>query len=343
MRDAGFQPNKIQEPKRLQAILKSYDDWGRLLETETVLDLNRRIQDRSYDDLVLIAESMQQRTLHAICDEVFAHFPGVRLLLVAGPSSSGKTTFTKRLDIELRSLGLKPISISMDNYFINKADTPLDEDGRPDFENINTVDLPLFNQHLADLIAGRPVQLPIFDFVTGTRASATVPCQMEEDNILLIEGIHALNPILTDAIPKAQKRTIYVSCLTQLNLDPLVPISSSDNRLLRRMIRDMRSRNTSPEETLYHWPAVRKGEGKNIFPFQEQADFYFNSSLIYELPALRPLIDSRLQVVGPDSAVYGEAQRLLEFLQYFIPAQPRCIPAHSILQEFLGNGCFDIE
>lgn len=339
--DTGFLPNSPQEPRRLQAILKSYDDWGRLLGVETVSDINRSIDEGSYNDLVLIAESMQQRMLHAICDEIYGAFPTLRLLLIAGPSSSGKTTFTKRLGIEMRALGIHPIVISMDDYFIDREATPLDEEGNLDFESIETVDLPLFNQHLQQLIAGEQVALPLFDFKTGRRRPETRLCRMGAKDILLIEGIHALNPRLTQAIPAAQKRSVYLSCLTQLNLDPLMPISSSDNRQLRRMVRDFRSRNTTPEETILRWRLVRKGEDRNIFPFQEQADFYFNSSLIYEIPTLRPLVEPHLQKISPASPAFPEAQRLLDFLQYFLPAQPRCIPAHSILQEFLGGSCFE--
>ncbi len=340
-RDTGFQPTSPQEPKRLQAILKSYNDWGRLLGVDTVLGINKSIDNNTYNDLVLIAESMQQRMLHSICDEIFATFPKVKLLLIAGPSSSGKTTFARRLAIELRALGLKPLTISMDDYFIDRDATPVDKEGNFDFESIEAIDLPLFNEHLAKLINGEAVERPLYDFKTGTRMLQKRVCAMASDNILIIEGIHALNPILTTSIPAEQKRSIYISCLTQLNLDPLVPISSSDNRQLRRMIRDFRSRNTTPEETIMRWRSVRRGENKNIFPFQENANFYFNSSLIYELPTLRPLIDSHLQKIGPDSPAYPEAQRLLSLLQYFIPAEPRCIPAHSLLQEFLGNSCFE--
>jgi len=340
-RDVGFMPSPPQEPKRMQAILKSYNDWGRLLGVDTVFGINKSIENNTYNELVLIAESMQQRMLHAICDEIFATFPTVKLLLIAGPSSSGKTTFARRLGIELRALGLKPLNISLDDYFIDRDDTPLDKEGNFDFESIEAIDLPLFNEQLAKLVHGEAIERPLYDFKTGTRMAQMRSCIMAPDNILIIEGIHALNPILTSSIPPEQKKSIYISCLTQLNLDPLVPISSSDNRQLRRMIRDFRSRNTTPEETIMRWRSVRRGENKNIFPFQENADFYFNSSLIYELPALRPLIDSHLQKIGPDSPAYPEAQRLLSLLQHFVPTQPRCIPAHSILQEFLGNSCFE--
>ncbi len=340
--DVGFQAGEFLEPRRLQAILKERANWLTLMGIETLSDLNQWVKEGRLKELILIAESAQQKHLSQIAESIAADYPKAKLVLMAGPSSSGKTTFTQRLAIEFMSLGLKPLAISMDNYFLNQADTPKDENGERDFESIYAMDLSLFNEHLQKLLAGEEVDLPKYDFMHGKRSSITTPCKMQEGNILLIEGIHGINPLLTESIPAANKRKIYISCLAQLNIDAYNPISSSDNRELRRMARDMQFRGTSPSATIARWPSVRKGEEKNIFPYQENADFYFNTALIYELPILRPLIEEELKKIDPNDPGILEARRLLSFLQYFVPAKADYIPLDSILREFLGGGCFNV-
>ena len=331
----------FSQPRRIQATVDEYRAWVNLLGISTVTDLNRVIENGDFSDLVLIAETMQERMLHRIADCLADEFPKVRLVLIAGPSSSGKTTFTRRLSIQLRTLGITPIAVSMDNYFLNRDKTPLNDQGKPDFESTCAMDLKLFNQHLAELIAGQEVLLPHYDFVTGQRDDITQPCRLGEKNIIIVEGIHALNEALTSSVPFENKRKIFVSALTQLNLDPYNPIPTSDNRLIRRMVRDMQFRNMTPIATLANWEEVRKGEYENIFPFENHADYFFNSSLIYELAVLRPYVEAELAAITPDIPAYLEAKRLLRFIQYFSEAQSEMIPKNSILQEFLGGSCFE--
>jgi len=337
----GKNERDFSNPRRIQATINEYRAWVTLLGISTVTDLNRVIENGDFSELVLIAETLQERMLHRIADGIVAEYPQVRLVLIAGPSSSGKTTFTRRLGIQLRTLGIKPIAISMDNYFIDRDKTPLNEQGKPDFEGIAAIDLELFNRQLAELIAGEEVLLPHYDFVQGKRAAAGRPCRLGDKQIIIVEGIHALNEAITGSIPHKNKRKIFVSALTQLNLDPCNPIATSDNRLIRRMVRDMQFRNTTPAATLEHWEEVRRGEHSNIYPFQEEADYFFNSALIYELPVLRPFVEAPLAAITPDMPAYLEAKRLLRFIQYFCETQSDIIPKNSILQEFLGASCFE--
>ena len=335
-------PDCFAFPRRLQDSLKTYDEWGRILNVQNVADINRAIENNDFKNLVIMAESMQQRAMQKIADSIYADFPQVRVVLMAGPSSSGKTSFCNRMAIEFRSLGLKPIVLSMDNYFVDRDKTPPGNDGKPDFECVEAIDLPLFNQQLLQMIQGKHVEMPIYDFQTGKRARRTIPVDLGEKHILLIEGIHGINETLTASIPAANKRKIYVSCLTQLNLDNLTPIFSSDNRELRRMIRDVQFRSAPAEKTLLGWPKVRAGEEKNIFPYQESADYYFNSSLIYEFNILRPALEEHLMEVPLDSPAYPEASRLLHLIRHFRPVAPNLVPAYSLLQEFLGGSCFEL-
>ena len=267
---------------------------------------------------------------------------GARVALIAGPSSSGKTTFAHRLIIALRALGLRPMKLSLDDYYRDRAELPLEEDGRPDLERLDTLDVPLLDEHLVRLLQGEAVEAPEFDFVRGVRAERTHTIRVAADQPIVIEGIHGLNDMLTEAIPAKQKRKIYISALTQLNMDDYTPIPSSDNRLYRRIVRDMQFRGKSAEESLLLWPSVRKGEAKNIFAFQENADYYFNSAMLYELAALRKLVEPALAAIESNSPVYLEAKRLLRFIQYFLPMDDRYIPNDSILQEFLGGSIFNI-
>jgi len=337
----GKNERDFSNPRRIQATINEYRAWVNLLGLSTVTDLNQVIESGDFSELVLIAETLQERMLHRLADNIVAEYPKVKLVLIAGPSSSGKTTFTRRLGIQLRTLGITPLAISMDDYFHDRDKTPLTAEGKPDFEGIAALDLELFNQQLAELIAGEEALLPRYDFNKGQRAAEGRPCRLGNKQIIIVEGIHALNEAITDSIPYENKRKIFVSALTQLNLDPYNPIATSDNRLIRRMVRDMQFRNMSPAATLEHWEEVRRGEHHNIYPFQEEADYFFNSSLIYELPVLRPYVEASLAAITPDMPAYLEAKRLLRFIQYFSETKSDIIPKNSILQEFLGGSCFE--
>lgn len=335
-------PDKFAFPRRLQASLKGYDQWGQILGVQNVADVNRAVDSDDYKNLIIMAETMQQRAMQQIADSIYADFPKVKVVLIAGPSSSGKTSFCNRLAIEFRSLGLKPIVLSLDNYFVDRDKTPLGEDGKPDFEGLSSIDLPYFNQQLLQMINGEHVEMPIYDFHTGRRSERTIPVDLTDEHILLMEGIHGINPKLTTSIPDENKRKIYISCLTQLNVNNLTPISSGDNRELRRLIRDVQFRNAPAEKTLMGWRSVRAGEEKNIFPYQESADYYFNTSLIYEFNVLRPALEEHLAAVPMDSPAHEEAVRLLRLIRQFKPVAPNLVPAYSLLQEFLGGSCFEL-
>ncbi|HIU09963.1 MAG TPA: hypothetical protein IAB00_01715 [Candidatus Avidehalobacter gallistercoris] len=329
-------------PKTLNATLDNYNKWIDMQNVNFCCDLNRCVRQNDFNSLVIMAEQRQTRSLQQIADNIADAFPKVRLVLIAGPSSSGKTSFCNRLAIELRSLGLKPITLSMDNYFRNNDDLPPAEDGQPDFEAVTAVDTELFNQQLLQMIAGEPVEMPVFDFVKGERSNRTISVQLGTEHILLVEGIHGINEQLTHDVPAENKLKIYISCMTALNMDSLTPISTSDNREIRRLVRDVKFRGISAEKTLLTWQKVRLGEEKNIFPFQDSADFYFNTSLIYEFSLLAPLITPHLQQIDENSPAYPEARRLLRLVNCFIPADPKPVPAYSLLQEFLGDSVFEV-
>lgn len=334
--------SQLAYPKTLNAIIDNYGRWINMQGVNYCSDLNRLVQNGEFNDLVIMAEARQERAIQRIADRISQSFPTVRLVLIAGPSSSGKTSFCNRLAIELRNQGLKPITLSMDNYFRNNEDTPLLPNGQPDFEGIAAVDTELFNQHLRMMLSGQAVDMPVFDFTTGRRSERTIPVQLGERHILLIEGIHGLNENLTSKIPAANKLKIYISCMTALNLDNLTPISTSDNREIRRLVRDVRYRNISAEKTLLTWQRVREGEEANIFPYQDSADCYFNTSLIYEFSLLAPLITPHLQSIPATSPAYAEARRLLKLTECFLAADSIAVPAYSLLQEFLGNSIFEL-
>lgn len=334
--------DQLTYPKALNATLENYDKWINMQNVNYACDLNRYAESDDFTNLVIMAEARQERNLQQIADCIYQAFPRVRLVLIAGPSSSGKTSFCNRLAIELRNLGLKPITLSMDNYFLDNADTPPGPDGLPDFESVKAIDIELFNRHLLQMLAGEPVNMPVFDFKTGCRSQRTIPVELSENNILLVEGIHGINEELTKDIPADTKLKIYISCMTTLNIDNLTPISTSDNREIRRLVRDVKFRNISAEKTLLTWQKVRRGEEKNIFPFQDAADYYFNTSLIYEFSLLAPLIIPHLNAIPETSPAYPEARRLLKLTACFIPGNPRAVPAYSLLQEFLGESVFEI-
>lgn len=337
-----FTDEQLTYPKALNATLENYDKWINMQNVNYACDLNRYAESDDFTNLVIMSEARQERNLQQIADNIYQAFPKVRLVLIAGPSSSGKTSFCNRLAIELRNQGLRPITLSMDNYFLDNADTPPGPDGLPDFESVKAVDVELFNRHLLQMLAGEPVNMPVFDFKTGCRSDRTIPVELSENNMLLVEGIHGINEELTKDIPADAKLKIYISCMTTLNIDNLTPISTSDNREIRRLVRDVKFRNISAEKTLTTWQKVRRGEEKNIFPFQDSANYYFNTSLIYEFSLLAPLIIPHLNAIPETSPAYPEARRLLKLTACFVPGNPRAVPAYSLLQEFLGESVFEI-
>jgi len=336
-------PDRIlpyQEPRKLAAIFRESERRGELMQVENIAQLNEIIKAGAHNEVIQMAETLHERDLSRIAQSICKDYPDVKLILIAGPSSSGKTTSAQRLSIQFRVNGIRPVAISLDDYFIDRDKTPRDEYGELDYENIYALDLTLFNQHLMQLIEGKEVEVPKYDFITGTRLAQTQKIKLGKNQVLIVEGIHGLNEILTAAIPKKNKRKIYISALTPLNIDDCNPISSSDTRLVRRMARDLQFRGSSIENTLKRWPSVRRGEEKYIFPFQEDADFIFNSALCYEAAVLKAIVEPELKKIPSSSPYYPEAKRLLRFLQYFIPICPDGIPLNSILREFWGGSCF---
>lgn len=332
---APFEP----QPHLFQ-IFSEHKEWGRILGLRTVGDLNRAIAEHAIADLIRIAEAFHEKKIARIADHVLDHRDRIRWILIAGPSSSGKTTFSKRLMVQLRVNGLRPVVISVDDYFVDRDHTPRDEHGQPDFEHLETVDLKLFNEHLRALDEGGEVELPSFDFATGARYYRGRRLRLEPDQIVIIEGIHALNPRLTEAVPVEHKFKIYISALTQLNLDYHNRIATTDNRLLRRIVRDSMFRGNNAVKTLEMWPSVRRGERRWIFPYQREADVAFNSALDYELAVLKPFVEPLLKEVKPHHESYGEARRLMQFLDSFIPTRYDPVPPNSILREFIGRSTF---
>ncbi len=337
-RAPNFSPFEPQP--HLFQIFREHKEWGRILGLRTVGDLNRAIANNEIADIIRIAEGLHEKKIAQIADHIRDHRDRIKWILIAGPSSSGKTTFSKRLMVQLRVNGLKPVTISVDDYFVDRARTPRDETGAPDFEHLETVDLELFNRHLAALDRGEEVEIPSFNFATGAREFRGRKLRLESDQIALIEGIHALNPRLTHALLPDRKFKIYISALTQLNLDYHNRIATTDNRLLRRMVRDNMFRGNDAVTTLDMWPRVRRGERLWVFPYQNEADIAFNSALDYELAVLRPFVEPLLREVKPYHACYGEARRLMMFLDSFVPARHEPVPPNSILREFLGRSAF---
>jgi uridine kinase len=329
------------EPQpQLFQIFQEHKEWGRVLGVNTVGRLNEIIATREIGDFIKIAEAFHEKKIAQIADHINEHRNQIKWCLIAGPSSSGKTTFAKRLAVQLRVDGLRPVTISVDNYFVNREQTPRGQNGEPDFESIDTVDLPLFNDHLMRLDRGEEVELPTFNFEKGCREYRGEKLRIEPGQIVLVEGIHGLNPRLTQSVPPAHKLRIYISALTQLNLDSNNRISTTDNRLVRRLVRDNNYRGNSALKTLGMWPSVRQGERTWIFPYQQAADIAFNSALDYELAVLKPLVEPLLAEVKPHHAQYAEARRLLEFLSSFLSVSDHLVPPTSILCEFIGHSSF---
>lgn len=316
-------------------------EWGDLQGIDTVGALNDMITKHDMREIVLVQEAYQERKIGEIAEQIAEH-PEIKFVLIAGPSSSGKTTFSHRLSIQLKVNGLTPHPIAVDNYFVNRENTPKDKDGNYNFECLEAIDVKKFNEDMTALLNGEKVYLPIFDFKTGMRNYSTIPKQLGENDILVIEGIHCLNPKLTENLNNNNKFKIYISALTQLNIDEHNRIPSTDGRLIRRIVRDAETRGTSATKTIAMWNSVRKGEEENIFPFQEEADVMFNSSLVYELAVLKQYVEPLLFGVDKHAPEYIEAKRLLKFFDYFIGISNENVPTNSLLREFIGGGCFRV-
>lgn len=326
--------------KKMVATLDEYKDIHRILDINTIYKLNKQITSGNAAELVLLAEALHEKKISDIADNIVKR-RGVKVILIAGPSSSGKTTFAKRLGIQLRLNGLKPVTISVDNYFVERKDTPLDENGKYDFECLEAIDLRLFNDHLNALLNGEEILCPTFDFKLGTKQYNGEKMKLADDEILVIEGIHCLNDKLTESIPKDKKYKIYISALTVLNIDYYNRISTTDSRLMRRMVRDYNFRGYSALHTLQIWDSVNRGEEKYIFPFQEQSDSMFNTSLIYEICVLKKYLMPLLAQIDNTHPEYSEAKRLHEFLKYFQDIDDKYVPENSLLREFIGGSIFE--
>ncbi len=323
-------------------IFREYQSWVEIMGVPTVGAVNARVLAGDGGSLVKLAEAFHERKFALVADAVAEanRTRGVRTVLISGPSSSGKTTSAKRLSIQLAVLGLQPVMISLDDYFVDREKTPRDERGEYDYEALEAIDLDLFNDHLARLMRGQSVDIPRYDFLTGRRTWHNAPLTLDERSILIIEGIHGLNPRLTPSIPDERKFRIYVSCFTSVAMDNLSRIATTDNRLLRRLVRDSRQRGSDALSTLARWPSVRRGEERHIFPYQENADVMLNSSLFYEISVLRPFAEKILREVPDTVPEYDEARRMLCFLDNFTPIAPDEIPPTSILREFIGGSSF---
>ena len=350
--DEGFvlQMPEMSEPEvvppfepqnKLFQVLKESTRWGDMQGIETVGALNDKITGGDATELVLVQEALQEKRVAEIAGQI-ASRPDIKFILIAGPSSSGKTTFSHRLSIQLRANGLVPHPIAVDNYFVERDETPRDETGAFDFECLEAVDVKLFNRQLTELLAGKEVVIPEFNFVTGHKEYGNKPKKLGENDVLVIEGIHCLNPRLTESLPDAHKFKIYISALTQLNVDEHNRIPTTDGRLIRRIVRDARTRGASAQRTIRMWPSVRRGEERNIFPHQEEADVMFNSALIYELAVLKPYVERLLFGIDRDCPEYVEAKRLLKFMDYFVGIGSEMVPMNSLLREFIGGGCFHL-
>ena len=335
----GTLPEYVEQKKLFNVYLE-FKKWGRILEVENVGALNDLVKAGRATELIRISEALHEKKLASIADRIANSRSKKRVVLIAGPSSSGKTTFAQRLSIQLRVNGLKPVTISLDDYFVDRENTPRDEAGDYDFEALEAIDIKFFNKQLRELIQGIEVELPVFNFTTGSREPAGKKLQIDEDNIIVIEGIHGLNERLTSEIPHKSKFKIYVSALTSMNIDDHNRIPTTDNRIIRRIVRDHQFRGMSAVNTIKRWPSVRRGEERNIFPFQESADVMFNSSLMVELSVLKTYAEPLLSGIDNHAPEYSEARRLIEFLSYFLPVDSRDVPANSIMREFIGGSCF---
>jgi len=321
-------------------VFKGHKDWGRIVHVRTVGDLNERIANKKIDDFIDVNEAYQEKRIALLAEQIVQKRGQVKWILIAGPSSSGKTTFSKRLSLQLKASGMNAKPVSLDNYFVGREMTPKDENGEVDFEHLEALDLDLIQDHLAKLDSGERLELPYFNFLTGKREWKGEKLHIGEDDVVVLEGIHGLNPRLTEAIPVEHKFRIYISALTQLNIDSNNRISTTDNRLVRRMVRDNNFRSHTAMMTLAMWPKVRRGEKRWIFPFQKEADVAFNSALDYELAVLRPYADALLAEIKPSMPEYAEAIRMQQFLSNFLVIPTDRVPPTSVIREFIGKSFF---
>ncbi|MBQ8030609.1 MAG: nucleoside kinase [Butyrivibrio sp.] len=332
----------VSEPReKLFKTMMLSSDWGSMMGIENVGDLNDMICSGKIGDMILVQEALQERRIGEIAMDIFKRLD-VKFVMIAGPSSSGKTSFANRLSIQLRSNGLNPHPISLDNYFVNREDTPLNEDGSYNFECLEALDVEQFNDDMSRLLKGERVEMPEFNFITGKREMNGNYLQLGKNDILVIEGIHGLNEKMSYALPAESKYKIYISCLTTLSIDDHNRIATTDGRLLRRIVRDARTRGASAKKTISMWPSVRAGEEANIFPFQEEADAMFNSAQIYELAVIKQYAEPLLFSIEKDEPEYYEAKRLLKFLDYFLSVDNSMLPRNSICREFVGGSCFKV-
>ena len=332
---------EFKERRKFFDVLQEGSKWGRIMGVETVGDINDVLARGGLQDLILVQEAFMEKKIGDIAAQIKER-GNVKFVMIAGPSSSGKTTFSHRLSIQLKTLGMKPHPIAVDDYFVNREDTPKHPDGSYNFECLGAIDIELFNNDMTALLAGEAVELPSFNFKTGKREYKGNIKKLGPDDILVIEGIHGLNDALSYKLPTESKFKIYISALTQLNIDEHNRIPTTDARMLRRIVRDARTRGAAAVDTIRMWPSVRKGEEENIFPFQESADAMFNSALIYELVLLKQFAEPLLFCVPKEAPEYTEAKRLLKFLDYFLGADCENVPKNSIIREFIGGSCFKV-
>ena len=342
LRTAPDRLNKNVQQEKMFSIFQEYQSWVALMGVPTIGAVNARTLAGDAGGMIKMAEAFHERKFAEVADAIQRANAerGIRMVLISGPSSSGKTTSAKRLGIQLGVLGLRPVMISLDDYFVDREKTPLDENGEYDYEALEAIDLELFNDHLRRLMAGQSVDIPRYDFITGRRTQHGTPLTLDERSILIIEGIHGLNPRLTPSIPDSKKFRIYISCFTSVAMDNLSRIATTDNRLLRRLTRDYKQRGADALHTLSRWASVRRGEERHIFPYQENADVMLNSSLFYEISVLRPYAEKILREVPDTVPEFDEARRMLKFLDNFIPIPSDEVPPTSILREFIGGSSF---
>ncbi len=331
--------SEFKDNKKLASTLEDYEEIHKILKLNTIYRLNKSVEEDNGKETILLAEALHEKKISDIADQISKR-KGTKMILIAGPSSSGKTTFAKRLGIQLRLNGIEPKTLSVDNYFVEREQNPVDENGEYDFECIEAVDLKLFNEHILRLLAGEEVETPIFDFTTGHKSFSGNKMKLNENEVLVVEGIHCLNDKLTESIPSDKKFKIYISALTVLNIDYYNRISTTDTRIIRRMVRDYRYRGYSAKETLQRWKSVMNGEEKYIYPYQEEADSMFNSSIVYELGVLREYALPILGEISKESKEYAEAKRLITLLNYFKQIPIEYIPESSIIREFIGGSIF---
>ncbi len=338
-------PSKLQRftnPEKISSVFLEQMRWCQLMGVKNVAELNNAIMQGRFGDLVRINEALHEKKVVEIADMIHQRMDNVRMVLIAGPSSSGKTSFANRLCVQLQVLGIKPHKLSLDDYFIERDKTPVDENGKKNFEHISALDLPLLNHDLKRMIAGDNVALPTYNFMTGKREYNGNTIHLGEGEVLVLEGIHGLNDQLTSEIPEKQKFKIFISAMTQLNVDNHNHISTSDSRLIRRIVRDNQFRGRDAVETIRTWNDVTDGEEQNIFPYQEQADAIFNSATIYELSVLKQYVEPQLFRISEDLPEYITAKRLIKFISYFLAAPGTEIPNNSLIKEFIGGSCFKV-